>query len=55
MIGACETIKTPEIPVIGIVIWSTFMMGVVAKIAAVVLTIAFLTFVAFFGRLPALR
>ncbi|KAK7931544.1 palmitoyltransferase SWF1 [Apiospora marii] len=30
-------------------------MGVIAKIATVVLTISFLTFVAFFGRIPALR
>ncbi|KAK8098059.1 uncharacterized protein PG998_013545 [Apiospora kogelbergensis] len=30
-------------------------MGVIAKIAAGVLTISFLTFVAFFGRIPALR
>lgn len=31
------------------------MMGTVAKIATVVLAISFMTFVAFFGRLPALR
>ncbi|KAL8337614.1 hypothetical protein RB598_006492 [Gaeumannomyces tritici] len=31
------------------------MMGTVARIAAVVLAISFMTFVAFFGRLPALR
>ena len=30
-------------------------MGILARIAAGVLTISFMTFVAFFGRLPALR
>ncbi|KAI1303996.1 DHHC zinc finger protein [Xylaria venustula] len=30
-------------------------MGLVAKVAAIVLAISFMTFVAFFGRLPALR
>jgi palmitoyltransferase ZDHHC4 len=30
-------------------------MGTLSKIAAVVLAISFMTFVAFFGRLPALR
>lgn len=30
-------------------------MGVLARIAAGVLAISFMTFVAFFGRLPALR
>jgi palmitoyltransferase len=30
-------------------------MGVIAKIAAVVLAISFMTFVTFFGRLPIFR